>query len=109
MAKVAAKVNKPALYKMIAYKGVKGVQSTYTPLTAAQRLPKVEKSFNTGFSSVMAGLNSIGQTLNSIASNTQTTLETWRDNIREQIANTAALVKQEEKEEKLEKKRVKAK
>ena len=109
MAKVATKVNKPALYKMIAYKGVKGVQSTYTPLTAAQRLPKVEKSFNTGFSSVMAGLNSIGQTLNSIASNTQTTLETWRDNIREQIANNAALVKQEEKEEKLEKKRVKAK
>ena len=109
MAKVATKVNKPALYKMIAYKGVKGVQSTYTPLTAAQRLPKVEKSFNTGFSSVMAGLNSIGQTLNSIASNTQSTLETWRDNIREQIANNAALVKQEEKEEKLEKKRVKAK
>ena len=109
MAKVAAKVTKPTLYKVIAYKGVKGVQSNYTPLTAAQRLPKVEKSINTGLTSIMSGINSLGHTLNSIASNTQNTLETWQNNIREQISNNAALIKQEKKAEKEEKKRAKAK
>ena len=105
MAKVAAKVTKPALYKMISYKGVKGAESRYTPLTAAQRLPKVEKSIGKGLTKVIEGLNSLGATLNSIASNTQSTLESWRDSIKEQISNNAALIKQEEKAEKLEKKR----
>jgi len=106
MAKVAAKVNKPALYKMISYKGVKGAESRYTPLTAAQRLPKIEKSIGKGLTKVIEGLNSIGSTLNSIASNTQSTLESWQTNIREQISNNTALIKQEEKAEKAEKKRV---
>ena len=105
MAKVAAKVTKPALYKMISYKGVKGAESRYTPLTAAQRLPKVEKSIGKGLTKVIEGLNSLGATLNSIASNTQSTLESWRDSIKEQISNNTALIKQEEKAEKLEKKR----
>ena len=105
MAKVAAKVTKPALYKMISYKGVKGAESRYTPLTAAQRLPKVEKSIGKGLTKVIEGLNSLGATLNSIASNTQSTLESWRDSIKEQISNNAALIKQEEKAEKAEKKR----
>ena len=105
MAKVAAKVTKPALYKMISYKGVKGAESRYTPLTAAQRLPKVEKSIGKGLTKVIEGLNSLGATLNSIATNTQSTLESWRDSIKEQISNNAALIKQEEKAEKAEKKR----
>ena len=105
MAKVAAKVTKPALYKMISYKGVKGAESRYTPLTAAQRLPKVEKSIGKGLTKVIEGLNSLGATLNSIASNTQSTLESWRDSIKEQISNNAALIKQEEKAEKEDKKR----
>ncbi len=80
-------------------------ESRYTPLTAAQRLPKVEKSIGKGLTKVIEGLNSLGATLNSIASNTQSTLESWRDSIKEQISNNAALIKQEEKAEKAEKKR----
>ena len=74
MAKVSAKVNKPSMYKMISYKGVTGVQSKYTPITAAARLPKVEKSVGRGLQSIVSGLNSLGSTLNSIAANTQLSL-----------------------------------
>ena len=56
MAKVSAKVNKPSMYKMISYKGVTGVQSKYTPITAAARLPKTEKSIQRGMTGVMMGL-----------------------------------------------------
>ena len=41
MAEVKAKVNKAVVYKMISYKGKTGANN-YTPLTAAQRLPKHE-------------------------------------------------------------------
>ena len=95
MAKVSAKVNKPAMYKMISYKGVTGVQSKYTPITAAARLPKVEKSIGRGLQSVVSGLNSLGSTLNSIAVNTQNSLTSWRDNIRTQIKSADKIAKQE--------------
>ena len=84
MAKVSPKVRKPSMYKMISYKGVTGVQSKYTPITAAARLPKVEKSVGRGLQSIVSGLNSLGSTLNSIAVNTQNSLTSWRDNIRTQ-------------------------
>ena len=84
MAKVSAKVKKASMYKMISYKGVTGVQSKYTPLTAAQRLPTVERSVGSGLKSIVSGINSLGSTLNSIAANTQNTVESWRDNIRSQ-------------------------
>ena len=73
------------MYKMISYKGVSGAQSNYTPLTAANRLGKVEKSFGTGMTTVIAGINSLGQTLNSIAKNTEFSLQSWKSNIRSQI------------------------
>ena len=95
MAKVSAKVNKPSMYKMISYKGVTGVQSKYTPITAAARLPKVEKSVGRGLQSIVSGLNSLGSTLNSIAANTQNSLTSWRDNIRTQIKSADKIAKQE--------------
>ena len=83
------------MYKMISYKGVTGVQSKYTPITAAARLPKVEKSVGRGLQSIVSGLNSLGSTLNSIAANTQNSLTSWRDNIRTQIKSADKIAKQE--------------
>ena len=83
------------MYKMISYKGVSGAQSSYTPLTAATRLGKVEKSFGAGMTTTIAGINSLGQTLNSIARNTQFTLESWKSNIKSQIKDNKLLVKKE--------------
>jgi len=112
MAEVKAKVNKAVVYKMISYKGKTGANN-YTPLTAAQRLPKHERSIATGFTTLIAGLNSLGATLNSIAANVQGMLEFWRDAVRTQIKDTKALVKEEKKtdikEEKREKKKEKQK
>jgi hypothetical protein len=105
MAKVAPKVAKATMYKMISYKGVTGVQSKYTPITAAARLPKVENSVNTGLRSLVSGLNALGATLNTIAANTQANLEGWRDNIRGQVKGANALQKQEEKTDKKDRKR----
>ncbi len=93
------------MYKMISYKGVTGVQSKYTPITAAARLPKVENSVNGGLRSIVSGLNALGATLNTIAANTQGNLEAWRDNIRGQVKNANTLQKQEDKTEKKDKKR----
>ena len=93
------------MYKMISYKGVTGVQSKYTPIAAAARLPRVEKSIGRGLQSVVSGINSLGSTLNSIAANTQNTVESWRDNIRGQIKSADRIQKQEAKTEKAEKKR----
>ena len=95
MAKVSPKVRKASMYKMISYKGVTGVQSKYTPITAAARLPKVEKSVGRGLQSIVSGLNSLGSTLNSIAANTQNSLTSWRDNIRTQIKSADKIAKQE--------------
>ena len=83
------------MYKMISYKGVTGVQSKYTPITAADRLPKVEKSIGRGLQSIVSGLNSLGSTLNSIAANTQNSLTSWRDNIRTQVKSADKIAKQE--------------
>ena len=93
------------MYKMISYKGATGVQSKYTPITAAARLPKVEGSVNTGLRSIVNGINALGSTLNSIAANTQSNLESWRDNVRGQIKNANLLQKQEEKTDKKDRKR----
>ena len=41
------------MYKMISYKGVSGAQTSYTPLTAATRLGKVEKSFGAGMTTTV--------------------------------------------------------
>ena len=106
MAKVAAKVAKATMYKMISYKGATGVQSKYTPITAAARLPKVENSVNGGLRSLVYGLNALGATLNSIAANTQSNLEGWRDNVRGQIKNANLLQKQEDKTDKKDRKRL---
>ena len=103
MAEVKAKVQKAALYKMISYKGIEGKQNSYTPLTAAARLPKTEKSIQRGMTSVMMGLNALGRTLNSIAINTQFMLEAWKGSIRQGIKDKSALLKQEEKTKKVEK------
>ena len=112
MAEVKAKVNKAVVYKMISYKGKTGANN-YTPLTAAQRLPKHERSIANGFSTLIAGLNSLGATLNSIAANVQNMVEFWRDAVRTQIKDTKALVKEEKKtdikEEKRERKKEKQK
>jgi len=89
------KVSKPSMYKMISYKGVSGAQSNYTPITAANRLGKVEKSFGAGMTTTIAGINSLGQTLNSIARNTEFTLESWKSNIRSQIKDNKLLTKKE--------------
>ena len=67
----------------------------YTPITAAARLPKVEKSVGRGLQSIVSGLNSLGSTLNSIAANTQNSLTSWRDNIRTQIKSADKIAKQE--------------
>ena len=83
------------MYKMISYKGITGVQSKYTPITAAARLPKVEKSIGRGLQSIVSGLNSLGSTLNSIAANTQNSLTSWRDNIRTQVKSADKIAKQE--------------
>ena len=77
MAEVKAKVQKAVLYKMISYKGIQDKNNSYTPLTAAARLPKTEKSIQRGMTGVMMGLNALGRTLNSIALNTQFMLESW--------------------------------
>ena len=103
MAEVKAKVQKAALYKMISYKGIEGKQNSYTPLTAAARLPKTEKSIQRGMTSVMMGLNALGRTLNSIAINTQFMLEAWKGSIRQGIKDKSALLKQEERTKKVEK------
>ena len=103
MADVKAKVQKAALYKMISYKGIEGKKNSYTPLTAAARLPKTEKSIQRGMTSVMMGLNALGRTLNSIAINTQFMLEAWKGSIRQGIKDKSAQFKQEEKTKKVEK------
>ena len=103
MADVKAKVQKAALYKMISYKGIEGKKNSYTPLTAAARLPKTEKSIQRGMTSVMMGLNALGSTLNSIAINTQFMLEAWKGSIRKGIKDKSAQFKQEEKTKKVEK------
>ena len=105
MAKVSAKVRKASMYKMISYKGVTGVQSKYTPLTAAQRLPTVERSVGAGLKSIVNGINSLGSTLNSIAANTQNTVESWRDNIRSQVKSADKIQKQEALTDKKDRKR----
>ena len=102
MAEVKAKVQKAVLYKMISYKGIQDKNNSYTPLTAAARLPKTEKSIQRGMTGVMMGLNALGRTLNSIALNTQFMLESWKDNIRQGIKDNSALLKQEDKTKKLE-------
>ena len=101
---VKADIKKPALYKMISYKGTTGAKS-YTPLTAAKRLREHEKSIGTGFSSVIAGLNSLGATLNSIALNTQGLLTTWQDSITTQIKDANRVEKLKAKNKKLQEKR----
>lgn len=101
MAEVKAKVQKAVLYKMISYKGIQDKNNSYTPLTAAARLPKTEKSIQRGMTGVMMGLNALGRTLNSIALNTQFMLESWKDNIRQGIKDNSALLKQEDKTKKL--------
>ena len=103
MAEVKAKVQKATLYKMISYKGIEGKQNSYTPLTAAARLPKTEKSIQRGMTGVMMGLNALGRTLNSIALNTQYMLEAWKDSIRQGIKDKSAQLKQEDKTKKVEK------
>ena len=103
MAEVKAKVQKAALYKMISYKGIEGKQNSYTPLTAAARLPKTEKSIQRGMTSVMMGLNALGRTLNSVAINTQFMLEAWKGSVRQGIKDKSAQLKQEEKTKKVEK------
>ena len=103
MAEVKAKVQKATLYKMISYKGIEGKQNSYTPLTAAARLPKTEKSIQRGMTGVMMGLNALGRTLNSIALNTQFMLESWKDSIRQGIKDKSALLKKEDKARKVEK------
>ena len=103
MAEVKAKVNKAVVYKMISYKGKTGANN-YTPLTAAQRLPKHERSISTGFTTVIAGLNALGATLNSIANNVQNMLEFWRDAISTQIRGQTDVLKQEKKTDVQEKK-----
>ena len=106
MATKAAKadIKKPALYKMISYKGTSGAKS-YTPLTAAKRLREHEKSIGVGFSSVIAGLNAIGATINSIAQNTQGLLGTWQDSIASQVKDANRIEKIKAKNKKLQEKR----
>jgi hypothetical protein len=106
MATKAAKadIKKPALYKMISYKGTSGSKS-YTPLTAAKRLRQHEKSMGTGFSSVIAGLNALGATINSIAQNTQSLLGTWQESIATQVADANRVEKLKAKNKKLKDKR----
>ena len=89
------KVNKATMYKMISYKGVSGGKNNYSPLTAAQRLPQIEKSFGKGMGAVTAGINSLGQTLNSIARSTEFTLSGWKSSIKSQISDNKLLVKKE--------------
>ena len=106
MATKAAKadIKKPALYKMISYKGTSGSKS-YTPLTAAKRLRTHEKSMGVGFSSVIAGLNALGATINSIASNTQGLLSGWQQSIATQVADANRVEKLKAKNKKLKEKR----
>ena len=80
------KVKKAALYKMVSYKGT-----------------------NTGMQAVISGMNSLGQTLNSISLNSQAMVEGWRTNIATQISNNKALIKKEEQIAQNEEKRDKAK
>ena len=80
------KVKKATLYKMISYKGT-----------------------NTGMQSVISGMNSLGQTLNSISLNSQAMVEGWRTNIATQIKNNQALIKKEDQISKNEEKRDKIK
>ena len=80
------KVKKAALYRMITYKGT-----------------------NTGMQSVISGMNSLGQTLNSISLNSQAMVEGWRTNIATQISNNKALIKKEDQIAQNEEKRDKAK
>ena len=80
------KVKKATLYKMITYKGT-----------------------NTGMQSVISGMNSLGQTLNSISVNSQAMVEGWRTNIATQIKNNQALIKKEDQIAKNEEKRDKIK
>tara|TARA_B100000427_G_scaffold289580_1_gene265366 strand:+ start:7717 stop:10158 length:2442 start_codon:yes stop_codon:yes gene_type:complete len=80
------KVKRAALYKMVSYKGT-----------------------NTGMQSVISGMNSLGQTLNSISLNSQAMVEGWRTNIATQISNNKALIKKEDQIAQNEEKRDKAK
>ena len=80
------KVKRAALYKMVSYKGT-----------------------NTGMQAVISGMNSLGQTLNSISLNSQAMVEGWRTNIATQISNNKALIKKEEQIAQNEEKRDKAK
>ena len=105
MATPAVKVQKATLYKMISYKGATSGATKYTPLTAAAEMGKFKKSFNTGMGAMTRGLNSLGATLNSISINSQNMLEGWRDSIKSQISDNAALTKKEDKYKRLKLKR----
>ena len=82
----SVKPTKAKLYKVISYKGT-----------------------NTGMQSVISGMNSLGQTLNSISLNSQKMVEGWRSNIATQISNNKALIKKEDQIAQNEEKRDKTK
>tara|TARA_B100000131_G_scaffold21202_1_gene20582 strand:- start:13126 stop:15573 length:2448 start_codon:yes stop_codon:yes gene_type:complete len=105
MATPAVKVQKATLYKMISYKGATSGATKYTPLTAAAEMGKFKKSFNAGMGAMTKGMNSLGATLNSISINSQNMLEGWRDSIKSQISDNAALTKKEDKYKRLKLKR----
>ena len=105
MAGPSTKVSKASLYKTISFKGSTGAVRKYTPITAAVKLGEVEHSMTTGMSSVVAGINSLGSTLNSIAVNSEAMVTSMKSAVSKQIADNEALIKREEKFKKEEKDR----
>ena len=105
MAGPSTKVSKAALFKTISFKGSTGAVKKYTPITAAVKLGEVEHSMTTGMGSVVAGINSLGTTLNSIAVNSEAMVTSMKSAVSKQIADNEALIKREEKFKKEEKDR----
>ena len=91
----ATRIAKPALYKMVSYKGTTG--GTYKGFSASKEVGLMKKDFSKGFTSVISGINSLGTSLNSIALGMSEATSSLKKSVSKQIQNANKVVKIQEK------------
>ena len=91
----ATRIAKPALYKMVSYKGTTG--GTYKGFSASKEVGLMKKDFSKGFTSVISGINSLGTSLNSIALGMSEATSALKTSVSKQIQNANKVVKIQEK------------
>ena len=91
----ATRIAKPALYKMVSYKGTTG--GTYKGFSASKEVGLMKKDFSKGFTSVISGINSLGTSLNSIALGMSEATSALKTSVSKQIQNANKVVQIQEK------------